>query len=144
MKGSSMMTLDASALVKLVIDEDSSNKIRRIVYKMLSNNEPIIAPSIALHESMNVLWVYSVGRRKLSKDKALIAFDRLLQIWSLMKHADSEDLNEMAMIIALDSKLTVYDSLYVAASVLYKSPLLTFDKDMRTKAEHIGVAIVKV
>jgi predicted nucleic acid-binding protein len=139
-----MMTLDASALVKLVIDEDSSDKVRRIVYKTLSNDEPIIAPGIALHESMNVLWVYSVGRKELSKDKVLAAFDKLLQIWSLMKHADSEDLDKMAMAIALDSKLTVYDSLYVAASILYKSPLLTFDKDMRLKANRIGVTVIKV
>lgn len=139
-----MMTLDASALVKLVIDEDRSDEVIQVVYKTLSKNEPIIAPSIALHESMNVLWVYSVGRRKLSKDKTLTAFDRLLQIWSLMKHVDSEDLNRMAMAIALDSKLTVYDSLYVATSVLYKSPLLTFDEDMHSKADQMGVAMVKV
>ncbi len=138
-----MMTIDANALVKLVIDEDHSEEVRHIVYETLSKDEPLIAPNIALPEAMNVLWVYSVKRKKLNKDKALLAFDRLLSIWTQIKHVDSDDLHKVSMAIALDSKLTVYDSLYVAASVLYKSPLLTFDKEILSKANGIGITLVK-
>jgi predicted nucleic acid-binding protein len=138
-----MMTIDANALVKLVIDEDQSEEVRSIAYETLSKDEPIIAPNIALYESMNVLWNYSVKKKKLNSDKALLAFDRLLQIWRQIKHVDSEDLHRISMTIALDSKLTAYDSLYVATSILYKSPLLTFDKEILSKANRIGITLVK-
>jgi len=137
------MTIDANALVKLVIDEDKSEDVRRMVYNALTKDEPIIAPNIALYETMNVLWKYSVGKKKLTRDKTTLAFDRLLQIWKQMKHVDSDDLHTLAMTIALDSGLTVYDSLYVATSILYKSPLLTFDKDIKMKAAGIGLILVE-
>ncbi len=137
------MTIDANALIKLVIDEDRSDEVRRIAYETLSKDEPIIAPNIALYESMNVLWDYSVKRKMLNNEKVLLAFHRLLRIWGQIKHIDSEDLHKVSMTIALDSKLTVYDSLYVATSLLYKSPLLTFDKEIISKANGIGITVVK-
>jgi predicted nucleic acid-binding protein len=138
-----MITIDANALVKLVVDEDKSDEVRRMVYKALTKDEPVIAPNIALYESMNVLWKYSTGKKKLTRDKTTLAFDRLLQIWRQVKHIDSDDLCALAMTIALDSGLTAYDSLYAATSILYKSPLLTFDKDIKTKAAEIGITLVE-
>ncbi len=139
-----MMTIDANVLVKLVIDENQSELVKRIVYETLSKDEPIIAPNIALFETMNVLWDYSVNRKKLNNDDALLAFDRLSQIWAQIKHVDSDDLHRVSIRIALNSKLTVYDSLYVATSILYKSPLLTFDKEIHSKARTLGVALVSL
>jgi predicted nucleic acid-binding protein len=139
-----MITIDANVLVKLVIDENQSESVKRIIYETLSKDEPIIAPNMALFETMNVLWDYSVNRKKLNNDDALLAFDRLSRIWARIKHVDSDDLHKVSMTVALDSKLTIYDSLYVATSILYKSPLLTFDKEIHSKAKTLGVALVSL
>ena len=138
-----MITIDANALVKLVVDEDKSDEVKRVVLKALAKDEPIIAPNIALYEMMNVLWKYSTGKKKLARDNVTLAFDRLLRVWKQVKHIDTDDLHTLAMTIALDSGLTAYDSLYAATSILYKSPLLTFDKDIKAKADGIGITIVE-
>jgi predicted nucleic acid-binding protein len=138
-----MITIDANALVKLVIDEDKSDEVERVIFKALTKDEPVVAPNIALYETMNVLWKYYTGKKKLARDKVMLAFERLLQIWEQVKHVDNDDLRTLAMTIALDSGLTAYDSLYAATSILYKSPLLTFDKDIKAKAEEIGITLVE-
>lgn len=137
-----MITLDASALVKLVISEEHSEDVERIVRRNLSDHEPVIAPCIALYEAMNAIWVYAVLKRKLEIERADTAIGSLLLIWGQIKHADSTELHRLAMRVALESKLTVYDSLYAAVSMLYRAPLLTFDKEILLKAEKLGIETV--
>ncbi len=39
--------------------------------------------------------------------------------------------------------ITVYDALYAALSKLNQAPLLTFDKYLKSKANKIGIGLVK-
>ena len=50
-----MIVLDASAVVKLIIDESGSDFVRKKIDSEAKEGEPIYAPDIALAEAINVI-----------------------------------------------------------------------------------------
>lgn len=50
------MIVDASALVKLILEETDSDKARKIISDALKEGEDIMVPDIALSEALNAMW----------------------------------------------------------------------------------------
>jgi len=136
-----MMVLDASAIVKLVVDEPHSGTARKKVDAGAQNDEPLYAPDIALAEAMNVIWKYSALKGQKSIDPYNTMADLLL-IWDRLTIVDTEGLALIAMKIALENGITIYDALYAALSKLNRAPLLTFDKRLNDTASKIGIELV--
>lgn len=61
----------------------------------------------------------------------------------MIKLIDEIDLIEEAGEIAIKSKITLYDSLYIALALKEKAKLLTLDAMQAQAAEEYGVEIIK-
>lgn len=135
-----MIVLDASAVVKLIIDESDSDFVRKKIGLEAKEGEPIYVPDIVLAEAINVIWKYSSlrGQKNVDPYKALAD---LMLIWGKLTVVDTEALASVAMKIAVENRITVCDALYAALSKLNRAPLLTFDKYLKSKAGKIGIEL---
>lgn len=138
-----MIVLDASSIVKLIIDESDSDFVRKKIDLEAKEGEPIYVPDIALAEAINVIWKYSSLRGQKNMDPYKVLADLML-IWSKLTVVDTEALASVAMKIAVENKITIYDALYAALSKLNRAPLLTFDKYLKSKAGKIGIELAMV
>ena len=136
-----MIVLDASAIVKLIIDEPHSDFARKKVDMEAEEDEPIYAPDVALAETINVIWKYSTlkGHDAVEPYKALAD---LLLIWNRITTVNTEELASIALKLSVEHGVAIYDALYVALSKLYRAPLLTFDKKLESKSNRIGIELV--
>lgn len=116
-----VVVVDASVLVKLFIDEGDSDQAEL----ELSKSDLLIAPDLLLPETANILWKY-VGRGELSLDSVEAILDDILQI--PIRYTESQALIERALRIAIDTKRTVYDCLYIALAELAQTIVLTADE----------------
>ncbi len=76
-----MITLDASAAIKLVIHEEYSDIAARLFYKATEIGEPIIAPDVLLPETINVLWKHLILLKDINHRQFDIAVDSFRSIW---------------------------------------------------------------
>ncbi len=82
---------------------------------------------------------------RMSHDRGMrIAFEELIEFWENVERIPIELLALDAMNIAKTNKLTIYDSFYVAAALMHKVPLLTFDNGIIKKHEELNVDIMQV
>jgi predicted nucleic acid-binding protein len=66
-------------------------------------------------------------------------------IWkAFIKNYITIDLIEKANEIAIKTKITLYDSLYIALALKEKAKLLTLDDTQAQAAEEYGIEIIKV
>ena len=137
-----MIILDASALIKLVVREEHTDKVRALVSKAISSGDVIAAPEIAFPESLNGLWKHvallkDVRREELPDRLAMLDF-----IWGRMLQLNSTKLAQNALDVGVDNTLSIYDALYVTASLMNNAPLLTFDGPIIKKAGKLGIEIL--
>jgi len=135
------IVLDASALVKLVVEEPGSAEIRRIVREALARGSSINVPDIALAEALNALWKHRVLIQDLDEEGFRGAVKDLLALWRRLAVHRSESLAPRAVEIAVERRVTVYDALYLALAESTNSTLLTFDGELKGVARSIGVAV---
>lgn len=138
-----MITLDASAIVKLALNESRSDMVYSIVNGETSKMEAIFAPDVIVAEALNAIWASYAVKKRISEQQADEAFGILRSILDNIDIIPSLELADLATDISKTHRLSVYDSLYVAASMLNSAPLLTFDKEVLAKAADIGVSISK-
>lgn len=136
-----MITLDASALIKLVLEEENSSIARGIYKKELAMKERILVPYLALPESLNTLWKYHTLKKQLSDDKFESALNDLLYIFNKLDKVRESSVAKLASEIAHTHGLTAYDSIYVAISRLNNSPLLTFDRQIIQHSNELKLAL---
>ena len=134
-----MMVADASALVKLVVNEVNSDIVLDKFKSETDAAEPIYVPDIALAEASNALWKYSVLKKELADTDA--ALHDLFGLWHRLTIVKTEDVAVKAMKIAKESKIAFYDALYAAISIKENAPLLAFDGPLLEKAEKIGIKL---
>lgn len=115
------LVIDASALIKLYIDEEGSEAMEAAVQYA----DLLLAPDLLLPETANILWKYVV-RGQLSTADADELLGDILQM--PIRFTASYDLIESALRIAVDTKRTVYDSLYVALAIHANATLVTADE----------------
>jgi len=135
------IVLDASALVKLVVEEPGSAETRRIVREALARGSSVNAPDIALAEALNALWKHGVLIQDLDEEEFRGAVNDLLALWSRIATHRSDSLAPRAVEIAVEHRVTVYDALYLALAESTNSTLLTFDEELKRVARGIGIAV---
>jgi len=135
------IVLDASALVKLVIEETGSSEARRVVREAFAYGLNINAPDIALAEALNALWRHRVLIQDLGENEFRETVNDLIALWKRITVFKSISLASKAIEIAVKYRITVYDALYLALAISTNSTLLTFDEELRKIAKEIGVAI---
>ncbi len=136
-----MITIDANAIVKLAITEKDSDKAYMIINSETSKENPLFAPDIILAEALNAIWVNFGVKKKISEKNVDEAFDILTSIFGKIETIPTGSIANLAMDISKKHKLSFYDSLYVAVSLMHNSPLLTFDKKIVSKAKDLGIIL---
>jgi predicted nucleic acid-binding protein len=139
-----MITIDASAIIKIIITEDDSDIARRSFSKITESGEPMLSPNIVLSEVLNGLWKHYVLRKDISMQHLELAKTGLDKIYSNMDISSQTDLAGDAFKIAINNRISIYDALYAALSIKMRAPLLTFDKLLKGKAREMGLELFDV
>jgi predicted nucleic acid-binding protein len=134
-----MITIDASAIIKLVIKEKDSDIARKLFDDVLEVGEPILAPDLILTEAVNGIWKHLILLKDLSEKQFDIAIDNLIIILTNITLSRTDESLKEAIKIAKEQKIAFYDALYVAISISKDAPLFTFDKPVLDKCAGIGL-----
>ncbi len=137
-----MIVLDASALAKLVLEEEQSQIARELVAKAAKSGEKLAAPDIALAEVLNTLWKHHQLLHDLSEESYWEAIEDLLSIWDRIQVYSTRELAKEASSIAAKLRQTIYDSLYLSLAKKLGAELMTFDRLLRKAAAEIHVSTV--
>ncbi len=76
-----MIVLDASFIVKLVVEEEGSREAENLVERWLRSGEKLATVDIALAESCNALWKHHVIHRDLDVEEFKAALEDLGRLW---------------------------------------------------------------
>ena len=122
--------LDSGVIAAIFFKEESSEKAERV-----AENYKLITVDLAIAEVANVAWKRVVFFNE-SKEIALKALRRGIDfIISACEVITSRGLLEDAFEIAIADKITIYDSIFIAASEREKVPLLTTDGKLYEKVK---------
>lgn len=114
------LVLDASAAIKLAVEEPDSAMVRRMIA-----GTPVVAPELVLAEIGNALW----RKVRLGTIEAVPARDaqtRLARLFGPL--VPLRDLHFQALDLALRRDHPVYGCFYVALAAREGAPLLTADR----------------
>lgn len=113
------LIVDASVVLKWVIEEESSDKAR-----LLLADEVLIAPDLLFIECANVLWVKARrGQLSAADAKAAYAAIEATPVRAIPAHPHAA----AAQSIAFDLDQTPHDSLYLAIALAERAILVSAD-----------------
>ena len=134
------LVLDSSILVKLVLAEPGSEKVRSRIGKALEEGYSLYAVDIALIEGLNAIWKHAKLYKALKESEALSAAKDLAEIYDGLNILTVRELLEEAIKLALKLGITVYDSVQVAAAKKLKATLYTADQKLHNISKNIVVS----
>ncbi|MGD8277853.1 MAG: type II toxin-antitoxin system VapC family toxin [Gemmatimonadota bacterium] len=139
-KGIRRLVIDASVSLKWVIPESHSSEADRLRQAQAAGKLQLHVPELWIAETGNALWVRT--RRglplRLSRAEAARALTELMAV-GLRRHRHA-DLVELALVLACDAGMTVYDATYLALAVRERVPLVTADEKLIDDASAAGHA----
>ncbi len=136
-----MIVLDASFIVKLVVEENYSSKARRLLGKWAESGIHLTTLDIAFVEAANAIWKHVVKVGDLNESSALNALKDAQKLAALIEQRQSTSYLVDALSIALKKKLPVYDSLYIAVALVEEAALATFDAIQGKAARELGIRV---
>jgi len=131
------LVLDSSILVKLVLAEPGSEKVRSRIGKALEEGCSLYAVDITLIEGLNAIWKHTKLYKALKGDEALSAAKDLTEIYDGLNILTVRELLEETIKLALKLGITVYDSVQVAAAQKLKATLYTADQKLHNISKNI-------
>ena len=128
------MVLDASIITSYLLEEARRDDVYGVMRGTLERGFRLLTVDLAYKEVANALLRACV-LRNLIDEKTLI--DSLNSLYGLPLEPVRQDggLVMRAVEISLESKLSVYDSVYVAVAEREKADLFTLDEKQRLKAK---------
>jgi predicted nucleic acid-binding protein len=138
------LLLDSSILVKLVVNEQGSEKARETVKKHLRGGYQLHTVDLALPEALNALWKHVTIHRDLSEKQAEHVIEDLQKIYNGLNIVSSHDVPLRAFQIAVNNRLTVYDALFIAAAIYKSAKLFTADGVLfKASEKHVDSLILQ-
>jgi len=134
-----MIVIDASFLIKLVLEEKGSDTAEKLFKDWIIGGEDIATVDIALSESFNALWKHYTLLKDLDRSTLNEASKDLLTLWNKLSIIPAAELVYKALDISIKYNITIYDSLYLALTQHYKAALATFDQRQREIAIKLGL-----
>ena len=136
------LLLDASAITSYILNEEGSEQIRTVMRRSISEGGRITTLPLAFKEVANALWKACVQRKLVDKDTIVGALNDLYTLPLELAEQD-KDLLQRAMRMSLDSKLPVYDTLYIAVAEQEHSTLVTTDrKQYAIAVQHVRAKLM--
>ena len=136
-----MIILDASFIVKLVIEEPESTLAEKTLIDLLEQGEEASTIDIALAEALNALWKHHITIKDIDEKTLKEAIRDLLNLWTKLNILSTYELSLKAINIAITDNITIYDALYIAAAIKYRAGLATFDQKQREIAKKREIPI---
>jgi predicted nucleic acid-binding protein len=122
--------LDSSIIAAIFFKEEASERAERV-----AENYKLITLDLAIPEVANVAWkrvIFFNESREIALKALKKSIDFITGVCEVISFT-SWELLEDAFEIAIADKITVYDSLFIAASEREKAPLLTADRKLHEK-----------
>ncbi|MBM1154967.1 type II toxin-antitoxin system VapC family toxin [archaeon] len=127
--------LDASVLVKLVLNEPGSEAVRALVNEAVVQGARLSTIELALAESLNAVWKQAVLLNEIPLHEAQRAAADLLAIYKHLYVVPCATVAERAFTIAVQEKIPIYDALYIAAAIVENAVLFTADGQLARLAQ---------
>ena len=139
------LLLDSSILVKLVVNEKGSEDARETVKKHLREGYRLHTVDLALPEALNALWKHVIIHADLSENQVEHVIEDIQRIWMGLNVVSSHEVTIRAFQIAVNNRLTVYDSLFIAAAIYQSAKLFTADlKLFKASEKHVDSLLLNI
>ena len=120
--------------------EPGSEEVRTSIRNFLEKGYSLYSVDIALAESLNALWKHVKVHKDLKMEDARSVVQDLTKIYDKLNIVTSRELSEEATDIALAQGVTVYDSLYMAATRRLKATLYTADRKLHNASRNVTIS----
>jgi predicted nucleic acid-binding protein len=131
--------IDASVAARFLLVEDLSDKAQLLLRSFLDESVDIKAPDLIQCEVGNTLWK-AVKRKFIEQTEALEKFMYFHRLKVSSVQLTEDDYID-ALAWAVKNDATFYDSIYVKASQIAGSTLLTADDELCEKASRTGATL---
>jgi predicted nucleic acid-binding protein len=136
-----VIVIDASSLAKYVLREEGWVNIEN---RLLSDD--VFTLDLALKEVLNAVWKHTIIHHTFTKEVALekyMILVRLVEEGVVVVESEKAYLED-AFSTALQTGITIYDSLYIAQAMKRKARLLTSDDRQVRAAQRLGLEVINV
>jgi predicted nucleic acid-binding protein len=121
------LVIDASVVIKAYVPEILSNKAEEVMSRVADGELVLLAPDLLYPETGNILW--KKGRlHELTLAEADEIVDAIIAL--PIRIEASRPVMPLAVAIAMQSGITVYDAMYVAVARIYETRVITADKKL--------------
>jgi predicted nucleic acid-binding protein len=117
--------------------EPDSKEARMTVHSFLKRRFSLHTVDVALAESLNAIWKHTNIHEDLNPRDAEAAVRDLIIIHSKLEVLATSELAEETMTIAQGQNITIYDGLYIAATLKLNATLLTSDRKLYSAASSL-------
>ena len=112
------------------MDEPGSKEARKTVKSLLRDDFSLYTVDIALAECLNAVWKHAIIHRDLKMEEVESTINDLTRIYDAVSVISTREVSGEAVKIALTEKISIYDSVYIAAAMKLKATLITADKKL--------------
>jgi len=126
--------------VKLVTSESGSKEARTSITNFLRKGFSLYTVDIALAESLSAIWKHVKLHRDLKPEDALSVVQDLTKIYDKLNILTVRELSEETVEIALTHGVTIYDSVYIAATRKIRATLYTADQKLYNSSKRVTVS----
>jgi predicted nucleic acid-binding protein len=121
------LVIDASVVIKAYVPEILSDKAEEVMTRVADGELVLLAPDLLYPETGNILW----KKRRLHELTLAEADEIVDAIIALpIRIEASRPVMSLAVAIAMQSGITVYDAMYVAVARIYETRVITADKKL--------------
>lgn len=128
-----MIVLDASVVIKWLVDEGGSDPARAYRDEHVSGISPVAVPELLFYEIANVLATKS----RLTPDESRLAFSAIIDMELESYHLGTADYVK-SMNLAQRLGVSAYDAAYVSLAEKLSVPLVTADRRLFRRCEELG------
>lgn len=128
-----MIVLDASVVIKWLVDESGSDAARAYRNDHVVGTAPVAVPELLFYEIANVLALKS----RLSPDETRLAFGAIADMELESYHLGTGDYVK-AMNLSQRLGISAYDAAYVALAEKLGASLVTDDRKLFRRCEELG------
>jgi len=132
------LVIDASVVIKAYVPEILSDRAVEVMSRLAEGELVLLAPDLLYPETGNILW-----KKRRLHELTGAEVDEIVDAISALpiKIEASRPVMPLAVTIAMQSGITVYDAMYVAVARIYETRMITADKklvDALLKTEFSG------
>lgn len=121
------LVIDASVVIKAYVPEILSDKAVEVMSRVADGELVLLAPDLLYPETGNILW-----KKRRLHELTIAEADEIVDAISALpiKIEASRPVMPLAVTIAMQSGITVYDAMYVAVARIYETRMITADKKL--------------